>query len=115
MTADQKKLSVAVGLLVVAGGVYFFVGRKTTGVPSSVKYVCVATGEIKSFSRDDIPPDLPAVNAKTGQATLLPIVEQNGKMYVDRHYSSALRGPDLAKVNKYVDPESLEVLKSPRP
>ena len=63
-----------------------------------------------------MPSILPAANPDTGKETLLPIVQHEERnWYVDSFYGSSLRTePELAEVNKYVDPETLQVLKNPR-
>lgn len=115
MSPQTKKIIVAVALLVVAGVVYFIYGRTESALPGSFKYVCVATGKVFSYSASDMPTILPAKNPSTGQMTLVPAVEKDGKLYANpRHARDVLRDPELAKVNKYVDPTTFEVLKSPR-
>jgi hypothetical protein len=115
MSPQAKKIIVAVALLVVAGVVYFMFGRTGSALPGSIKYVCVATGKIYSFSPSNLPSILPGKNPSTGQATLLPVTEEDGKVYASPRYArDLLRNPELAKVNKYVDPNSFEVLKAPR-
>lgn len=115
MDPKQKKLIIAVVLLVAAAGVYLFFGRTKSSLPDSVKYVCVVTGNTFDISRDNLPASLPAKNPKTGEMTLLPVREKDGKLYADVRYArEALRDGPLAKVNKYVDPQTFEVLSSPR-
>jgi len=115
MNAEQKKIAVVVLLLVVAVGVYFYFGRDTGPLPDSVKFVCVATGKVYNLSRDQVPSILPATNPSTGEKTLIPAHEENGKLYASERYGPGLLAdPELAKVNKYVDPQTLEVRNSPQ-
>lgn len=115
MSPQVKKIILAVVLLVVAGVVYFSVGRSQSALPGSIKFVCVATGKVFSFSPSNMPSIFPAKNPDTGQMTLLPATEKDGKLYASSRYArDSLREPELAKVNKYVDPSTYEVLKTPR-
>jgi hypothetical protein len=115
MNANTKKLIAAAVLLVAAVVVYLSVGRSSSALPSSIKYVCVATGKVFDFAPSDIPSILPGKNPSTGQMTLLPATEKDGKLYASPRYArDLLRDPEFAKVNKYVDPSTYEVLKTPR-
>ena len=115
MNSDQKKIAVVVLLLIVAVGTYFYFGRSSGPLPDTVKFVCVATGKVYNLSRDKVPSILPATNPSTGEKTLIPAVEENGKVYASERYAPGLLAdPELAKVNKYVDPKTLEVRTSPR-
>jgi len=116
MNSEQKKLILVAVLLVVAGGVYFWFGRPKSPLPDKIAFVCVQTGKIYKIDRDDVPKSFPATNPDTGQATLLPAYqdEEDGKYYASRRYAGALREPQMAEVNKYVDPKTLEVLDTPR-
>jgi hypothetical protein len=116
MNSEQKKLILVAVLLVAAGGVYFWFGRPKSPLPNKIAFVCVETGKIYKLDRDDVPKFMPATNPDTGQATLLPAYqdEENGKFYASQHYAYLLREPQLAEVNKYVDPQTLEILESPR-
>jgi hypothetical protein len=116
MKSEYKKLILAAVILLVAGGVYWFVGRSKPPLPDSVKFVCVSTGEIFSMSQKELPGALPARNPKTGERTLIPVTKApDGKLVASRRYAhELLRNPELARVNKYVDPETLQVLKVPR-
>jgi hypothetical protein len=115
MNSGQKKLIVAVVLLIVAVGIYFYFGRDSGPQPNTVKFVCVATGKVYNLSWDEIPSFLPARNPSTGENTLIPVVEEDGKLYASEpHAYRLLQDPNLAKVNKYVDPQTLEVRSSPQ-
>lgn len=82
----------------------------------SVRFVCVETGEIFTIKRSDIPSVLPAKNPKTGKASLLPVIERDGKYVVNPRYGHGLLdSPKVAEINRYVDPETLAVLNAPRP
>lgn len=115
MNSEQKKLILVALLLVVAVGLYFYFGREPSTVPDTVKFVCVETGKLYTLNRDDVPSLLPAVNPDTQAKTLIPVYEENGKLYISGRRAGLLSMPDVAKVNKYVDPDTLEVLTSPRP
>ena len=115
MSPQLKKIILAVVLLAVAVGVYLSFGRQKSALPTSIKFVCVATGKTFGFSPTNVPNVYPAKNPDTGQMTLLPVSEQDGKLFASPRYArDALRDPELAKVNKYVDPTTFEVLKTPR-
>jgi len=115
MHAERNKILLVVLLLAVAVGVYFWLGRAQSPVAGSVQFVCVSTGKLYRISQEDIPSILPAVNPSTGEKTLLPTEEKDGKLIANPRFAfDALRDPELAKVNKYVDPTTLEVLDSPR-
>jgi len=109
-----KKIVVGAVLVVVAGGIYLLSGRSTPILSDSVAFVCVETGRTYALARDDIPSILPARNPDTGAFTLLPMTENDGKRMVSPRYAGALDDPELAKVNKYVDVQTLEILASPR-
>jgi len=123
MTGDQKKLISVVVLLLVAGAVYWFFGRGSMGggpLPGQLTYLCVQTGEKFHYDRsdDNAPKILPGKNPKTGQNTLVPIYDDNGTFRITKRRLDALKksfGDQFAEVNKYVDPDTLEVLDSPRP
>jgi hypothetical protein len=115
MKSEHKKLVLALVLLIAAGGVYWRFGRSSAPLPDAVRFVCVETGQVFPIARDKIPSVLPAENPKTHHKTLLPIVEREGKLYANPRHADALREPELAKVNKHVDPQTLEVVRSPRP
>ncbi len=109
--ADRNKL-ILVGLLLVgAAAVYWFFIRDSGPLPDRVKFVCVATGKTYSLSRDDVPSILPATNPDTGQATLLPSVERDGRLYVSERFRGELK--NLTEVNRHVDPKTLEVRQAP--
>jgi hypothetical protein len=115
MKPEHKKLAIAIVLLVAAVGVYWVFGRSSEPLAGSIQCVCVATGKPFSLTRDELPQVFPAKNPKTNQMTLFPTESRDGKLYViHRHAWSLLNDPEVAKVNKYVDPQTLEVLKSPR-
>ncbi len=110
MQPKQWKLILALALLVVAGGVYWRFGRSRSAFPSAVSYVCVETGKTYRFSQAKLPKTLPGKSPDTGRYTLVPLAATAGdKPSVDVHYAHLLNDPELAQVNQYVDPESLEV------
>jgi hypothetical protein len=105
----------AVVLLVGAGVVYWRFGQTSSVLPDHVSYVCVATGKVFRFSQATLPNSMPGRNPETGQSTLLPLTPgASAKLSVDEHYAALLEDPELAEVNKYVDPDTLEVRTTPR-
>ena len=115
MNAKVGKIALAVVLLIVAIGVYWKYGRTPSVLPGSVRFVCVATGERFSIAQSALHM-FPAENPKTKASTLLQIYEEGGKFLVTARYGNYVRDPNLlGKVNKYVDPKTLEILSSPRP
>lgn len=114
MSKNARLVILAVGLLVVAGAIYWYAGRATSPLTGSVRYVCMATGEQFTFSRDKLPNTTPGANPKTGELTLVPVGEVDGKLIVSGPGVWALKDPRFAEVNRYVDPDTLEVLAAPR-
>ncbi len=117
MNSQYRKLIVGVGLLVVAGGLFVYFRPQGSPFPSKRAFVCVATGEVFRFSESDAPGVVPGKNPKTGERTLLPAeVGADGKVLAKSRYArSALQDPELARVNRYVDPKTFELLAAPRP
>ena len=118
MEAQHKKLGLGIGLLALAVVLLAWLGPWSSGpaLPKNKPYVCVATGEVFRFSGRDIPGYLPGKNPKTGENTLLPVEEKDGgKLVVISRYRDAFADPDLVRLNRYVDPKTLEILKEPRP
>ena len=100
MNAKVGKIALAVVLFIVAIGVFWIYGRTPSVLPSSVRFVCVATGERFSIGRSNLR-TFPAKNPKTKELTLLPIYEEQGKFLVAAHYGNYVRDPNLlGKVNK---------------
>jgi hypothetical protein len=116
MTASQWKTALAIALLAGAAGIYLLFGVERSAVSSAPMFVCVETGEVFRIAQDKIPSVLPAKNPKTGHLTLLPAAKaEDGKIYIGKRNAWDLHNnSDLVRVNKYVDPNTLEVLKSPR-
>lgn len=114
MKSEHGKLIFGAVLLVVAFGVYWFVGRQPTQLASSLQFVCVADGKTYWISRNSVSSTLPAPHPNTGERTLLPCEERDGKIYVKRKFAPYVQELEQAKVNKYVDAKTLEVLESPR-
>ncbi len=117
MKPEQKKLILALVLLAAAGAILLKFWPAGGPLPNKVRFVCVATGERFSISRDDIPSTgFPMKNPKTGAMTLVPLMPDDGegRLFVNPRHAGCLHDPELAKVNKYVDVQTLEVLTSPR-
>ncbi|MBU0641179.1 MAG: hypothetical protein KKB50_20155 [Planctomycetes bacterium] len=107
----ERKKEIAVGVVVVLALVFLVYRlRGNSPLPSSANFVCVATGKMFSIDRDDIR-QVPLTNPDSGERTLVPCYERDGKLYVRSHYRGAVQR--LSDVNQYVDPESLEVRTSP--
>lgn len=115
MHSERGKIILIAALLVVAAGVYWFFGRRSAPLSDSIRAVCVVTGEQFSLARDKLPGSLPFKNPKTGQLTLIPIFERDGKLYITQRNAVLIRPRgQLAEVNRYVDRETLEVLHEPQ-
>ncbi len=116
MKSQHKKIIVGVVLLLVAGGIAFYFRPHGSPFPAKRVFVCVATGKVFRFSEQDAPNSLPGKNPETGQRTLLPAdADANGKIVAKSRYARPLlQDPELARVNRYVDPQTLEILTAPR-
>jgi len=110
--AEQRGKLILAGVILLAAIVIFFVFPSGGGaeLTDTINFVCVATGELYELDRGEIG-GLPAVNPDTGQATLLPYAEKDGRRFITRRKARFLA--QLADVNKYVDPETLEVRAAP--
>ncbi len=114
MKSEHSKIILAVVLLGVAVGLFFYFNYDSGPLANSLQLVCVETGEVFSISRSEMPSVIPAENEKTGRRTLLPVREEEGKLYAyDRYVGAILDNPELAPLNKYIDPQTYEVLDSP--
>ena len=107
---QRGKLILAGVVLVIAIGLFLFQARGGAELTDTINFVCVATGELYELDRGEIG-GLPAVNPDTGQATLLPYAEKDGRRFITRRKARFLA--QLADVNKYVDPKTLEVRAAP--
>jgi len=115
MKSKRAKLILAAVCLGLAVGVYWGFVRRPDPLPGSIRLVCVATGEKFSIASRNLPSMFPAKNPKTGEFTLLPVGDEGGRIVVSSRYRDYIRDPNwLGKVNRYVDPNTLEVLSSPR-
>lgn len=113
--SKRVQIIVVATIVVVAAGMYWFFIRRPDPLAGTVRLVCVATGERFSVDTRNLPSMFPAKNPKTGEYTLLPMGEEDGRLMVSRRYRDYVRDPNwLGKVNRYVDPNTLEVLASPR-
>jgi len=109
--AEQRgKLILAGVVLVIAIGLFLFQARGGAELTNTINFVCVATGELYKLDRGEIG-GLPAVNPDTGQATLLPYAEKDGRRFITRRKARFVE--QLADVNKYVDTKTLEVRAAP--
>lgn len=112
MNSSHWKLIVAVVLLLGAAGVWWYYNAGQSGIPDSIRYVDIATGEFVWIRRSQTPSVLPGKNPRSGEHTLLPVTTgEDGHLYVsERHGRACLRDPEVAKLNKHVDPTTLELI-----
>jgi hypothetical protein len=106
-TISPRVQLVFVVVVLVVAGVFFY--RSWAGgsvVNPDINFVCVATGQTFSIDRDKIH-SIPLKNPETGEATLVPCVKRDGKLYMDSHYRGVLK--NLKEVNRYVDEKTLEI------
>ena len=97
-------------LLLGAGAIgWMFTGRGS-GLRSDYTLICVATGERFHFNRDQIT-EMPALNPKTKEKTLVVCEQINGQWRVVPHYAAAVER--LGEKNKYVDPQTLAIKSTP--
>lgn len=107
----RVQVGLIVAALVVAGLLAWrALAPADSPIGDTISFVCVATGKTYNINRDDVG-SIPLKNPDTGQVTLLPCARREGKLFVDSHYRSALKG--LAEVNQYVDTNTLEVKSAP--
>ncbi|MFO0837804.1 MAG: hypothetical protein U1D55_04705 [Phycisphaerae bacterium] len=110
MNKNAGKISLAVAILALAAGVFWWQSR--SGEPrleGKITYVCVATGKKFTFERGKTR-ILPLENPETKQRTLLPCGQEDGVWRVSSRCAQLVR--DLGDQNKFVDPESLVVKSS---
>jgi len=111
MNSSHWKAIVAVVLLLGAAGIWWFYNHGSTGMPDRVRYVDMETGEPVWIRLSQTPNEMPGENPKTGKRTLLPVTERDGRLYADPHYAvSALRNSEVAKLNKHIDPTTMELI-----
>lgn len=104
------KLTVVGVILALAAGLTWMNWPRAHALPNRFQCVCVATGKVYSLDLRALS-FLPAKNPDTGQQTLLPVVQQDGELYVIDRARPTLQG--LGELNKFVDPNTLRVNKSP--
>ncbi len=117
MKSEHKKLMLGVGLLLLAGGVLtYFYWPEGSPLPKKTPFICVASGEVFALAQNDLPLVFPARNPKTGQDTLIPAEKREDGRFVamSRYARGLLREKELARLNRYVDPNTLELLSQPR-
>ena len=107
------KIAIIVVALLAAAVLAWKNLQTTNAIPSTANFVCVVTGKTYTIDKKDLI-SIPAKNPDTGEATLLPLKLDSvgGKQEVDPHYREFL--DQLQKVNKYVDPSTLEVRNQPQ-
>jgi hypothetical protein len=105
----NTRLVVLVLALLGAAGVMTYRNWPPRGLSTDIAYVCVATGEVFEIPRNDVG-YLPFENPKSGQETLVPVQRKDGHWVISEHYRKLISS--LGEVNKYVDPNSLEIRSS---
>jgi hypothetical protein len=98
------KLLAAVGLLIAAVGVWYLWGREAPVLPDQIRFVCAATGKAYRLDRSRVQ-TFPARNPETGEETLVPVYEEDGRIKVPSRYASVL--DDLGGANRYFDRNTL--------
>ncbi|MEW6250658.1 MAG: hypothetical protein AB1716_08410 [Planctomycetota bacterium] len=116
MRAERTRLIIGVALLAAAGGLILWRWpARRPAFADTAPFVCVATGEVFHLTLEERPAFPPGQNPKTGTATLLPAeVLADGRLVAKARYAPLLQDAELAKANRYVDPNTLELLESPR-
>lgn len=104
------KLTVGGVILALAAGLTWMNWPRAHALPNRFQCVCVATGKVYALERGALT-FLPAKNPETGEATLLPVVEQDGALYVVDRARPTLQG--LGALNRFVDPKTLRVNRGP--
>lgn len=109
----NKKVIAAVAILLAAGAVaaYNLALFKKRPYTEAIQYVCVKSGKFYSIARDGRTHVLPRVNPDTGEATLVPVYEEDGQWLVSKRQRGLIQ--DLGELNQYVDAKSLAVKSSP--
>lgn len=110
IAAQKGKLIWVAILLVAATGFYLLNGRDREVLPNRITLVCVATGKTYALAPAEVQ-FLPARNPETGEFTLLPVWDDNGTLRVKDRCKVAFKDSSFAALNKFVDPQSLEVRK----
>lgn len=112
LKANAGKLAIVAVLLLVAIVLLAFQGGGAPSRSGEVQFVCVATGEI--FWLDRQPRIFPFENPDTGEKTMLPCHEgEDGNIYVSSRCRKLVKEFEQNAVNKYVDPETLQVRTEP--
>lgn len=104
--SNSKKIGIAIVLLAGAGALFAVRWPEKQVVANEMNLVDVVSGQRYHMTVEQVKV-LPAVNPDTGEPTLLPCHEVDGKLFVKDRYRPHLR--ELAEVNKHVDPKTLEV------
>lgn len=108
--ATIGKIAAVVLLLAAAGGMYWYNSRSSEVLPNSLNMVCAASGKTFKMPREKVT-QLPMINPDSGQATLFPYMEKDGRRIVSDRYRGPLR--EMKDANKFIDINSLEVRKAP--
>ncbi len=105
--ASEKSKAILAAVLLVLGGVWlWYSSRDANALPSRLTLVCVATGKTFTLDRSKVSM-LPVRNPETGEYTLLICHKRDGRWFVSERARQTLE--TLAAVNRWVDPQSLEV------
>ena len=110
----KKNLKIGVSAVVLLGAVGYawsVLKPDPPPIPGQRTFVCVVTGERFELRTEDVF-YVPAPNPKTGEETLVPCKMVGDKLVVSSHYRGVVLG-EFKDINKYVDPNTLEVLPGP--
>jgi hypothetical protein len=101
-----KKYLIILAVLLFGVTGYLVFRPQEKQIANRVNFVCVSTGKVFDIDRRSVR-TLPATNPDTGSRTLVPVVERDGKLYMDKHFRALLR--ELGEDNHHVDPKTLAV------
>lgn len=111
-----KKNGALIAIILAAVAIAGWLFTRSSGVEgqygNTVAYVCVETGKVfrlpKGVTR--IPP---VENPETKHATLLPCDVRDDGVYIADRFRAGLNLPEVAALNKTVDPKSYKVRTAP--
>ncbi len=109
MSTQIQKLTLALGLFALAAALVYTNRPGPSPMPNRVRFVCVETGQLFTFSQYELPSVLPARHPTTKRRTLLPIVARATELQLNPRYADLLRTSELRGVNHYVNPDTLAV------
>jgi hypothetical protein len=109
MSSNTGKALLVIVLLGGAIGLFIFNMRGGEKLANVTPYVCISTGKVFMIRKDGTTRIPPIENPETKTMTLLPCLKESDGYYVSKRYLSALRGQELAALNKAVDPQTGKV------